>query len=135
MILAQVEACLNSKPLTPLPQLEDGIKVFIPGYFLIDQPLDVLPDLSETSKPISSLRHWHFCQVVARHLWQRCSQEYLTNLQQSAKWNHSSLNIKVGDIGCVKGEVSQPTKWPLALIEQIYPSPDGKVCVVTLMTS
>ena len=37
-ILAQVEACLNSRPLTPLPQLEDGIEVLTPGNFLIERP-------------------------------------------------------------------------------------------------
>ena len=56
-------------------------------------------------------------------------------LQQFAKWSRSSPNIKVGDIVCVRGEVSQPTKWPLARIEQIHPGPDGKVRVVTLRTS
>ena len=63
--------------------------------------MEALPDLSETSKPISSLRLWHLCQVVTRHLWQRWLQEYLTNLQQFAKWNCSSPNINVGDIVCV----------------------------------
>ena len=54
-ILAQVEACLNSTPLTPLPQPEDGIEVLTPGHFLIGRPLKALPDLSEMPKPISSL--------------------------------------------------------------------------------
>ena len=34
-VLAQVEACLNSRPLTPLPQLKDGMEVLTPGHFLI----------------------------------------------------------------------------------------------------
>ena len=54
-ILAQVEACLNSRPLTPLPQPEDGIEVLTPGHFLIGRPLEALPDISETTKPMSSL--------------------------------------------------------------------------------
>ena len=67
-ILAQVETCLNSRTLTPLPQPEDGIEVLTLGHFLIKQPLEVLPDLAETSKPISSLRRWYLCQVVRRNL-------------------------------------------------------------------
>ena len=120
-ILAQVETCLNFRPLTPLPQPEDGIKVLTPGHFLIGRPLEALPNLGETSKPISSLRRWYLCQVMKRHLWQRWSPEYLTNLEQFAKWSHASLNIKVDDIVCVRGEAFQPTKWPLASIEQIKP--------------
>ena len=80
MILAQVEACLNSRPLTPLPQLEDGIEVLTTGHILMERSLEALPDLSETTKPMSSLRHWHLCQVVICHLWLCWSQEYLTKL-------------------------------------------------------
>ena len=126
---------MNSRPLTPLPQLEDSIEVLTLGHFLIGQHLEALPDMSEISKPISSLQRWHLCQVVTCHLWQCWSQEYLTNLQQFAKWSRSSRNIKVGDIVSVRGQVSSPTKWPLTRIKQIYPGPDGKVSVVTLRTS
>ena len=129
MILAQVEARLNSRPLTALPQLDDGIEV------LIRRPLEVLPNLAEPSQPISSLQRWHLCQVVTRLLRQRWSQEYLINLQQFAKWSRSSPNNKVGDIVCVSGEVSQPTKWPLTQIEQIHPGLDKKVRVITLRIS
>ena len=38
MILAQVEACLNSRPLTPLSQPEDGIEVLTPCHFLTGRP-------------------------------------------------------------------------------------------------
>ena len=36
---------------------------------------------------------------------------------------------------CVRGEVSQRTKWPFARIEQIHPGPDEMVHVITLRTS
>ena len=42
-ILGLVEACLNSRPLTPLPQPEDGIEILTPGHFLITQSLEALP--------------------------------------------------------------------------------------------
>ena len=71
--------------------------------------------------PTSLLRHWHLCQVVTHHLCQSWSQKYLTNLQLFAKWSHSSPNLKVGDIVRVRGEVLQPTKWPLTRIKQIHP--------------
>lgn len=45
--LAQVEACLNSHPLTPLESAgEEGIEAFTPGYFLIGRPLSSIPDTS-----------------------------------------------------------------------------------------
>lgn len=42
-VLAQVEACLNSRPLVPLFS-EDGIEALTPGHFLIGRPLESLPD-------------------------------------------------------------------------------------------
>ena len=35
MILHQVEACLNSRPLIHLPQPEDGMELLTPAHFLI----------------------------------------------------------------------------------------------------
>ena len=37
-VLTQIEACLNSRPLTPLPHSEDGIEALTPGHFLVAAP-------------------------------------------------------------------------------------------------
>ena len=44
IVLTQVEACLNNRPLVALPADDDGIKAFAPGHFLVGQPLEVLPN-------------------------------------------------------------------------------------------
>ena len=36
--LAQIEACLNSRPLIPLPESSDALEVLTPGHFLIGKP-------------------------------------------------------------------------------------------------
>ena len=38
-VLVQVEACLNSRPLTPLPDKSNTLEVLAPGHFLIGRPL------------------------------------------------------------------------------------------------
>ena len=43
-VLTQVEACLNSRPLCPLPDSDEGLEALTPGHFLIGQPLEALPD-------------------------------------------------------------------------------------------
>ena len=34
-VLTQVEACLNSRPLCPLPDSDEGLETLTPGNFLI----------------------------------------------------------------------------------------------------
>ena len=75
-ILAQMEACLNSCPLTALPGPSDTTEVLTPGHFLIGRPLMALPDQSSTRQPMSLLRRWRLCQVLTNHLWKRWSTEY-----------------------------------------------------------
>ena len=50
-VLTQIEACLNSTPLTPLPLPEDGIETLTSGHFLIGAPSEALPD---TESPATS---------------------------------------------------------------------------------
>ena len=52
--LAQIEACLNSRPLVLLNVADDdGIQALTPGHFLIGQPLMALPDPSFSYRSVS----------------------------------------------------------------------------------
>ena len=55
-VLAQIEACLNSRPLAPLTTDDDGVEVLTPGHFLIGRPLQSIPDPSFSYRSISLLR-------------------------------------------------------------------------------
>ena len=59
-ILTQIEACLNSRPLTPTNTADDdGIEVLTPGHFLVGRLLSALPDPQLSYRSVSLLRHWH----------------------------------------------------------------------------
>ena len=55
-ILAQIEACLNSRPLVPLPCDDDGVDALTAGHFLIGWPLESLPDPAFSYRSVSLLR-------------------------------------------------------------------------------
>ncbi len=135
-VLAQIEACLNSRPLVPLntPD-EDGIEVLTPGHFLIGRPLCALPDPSSSYCQLSLLKRWDLCQNLTRHFWKRWSAEYLTTLNKFCKWKNPTRNFKVGDIVILKEDNLFPTKWPLARVSEVYYGKDGLVRVATVMTA
>ena len=42
--LTQVKACLNLRPLTVMPDSDEGIEVLTPGHVLVGGPLEALPN-------------------------------------------------------------------------------------------
>lgn len=62
-LLPQIDACLNSRPLTPVHSDDDGIETLTPGHLLISRPLKALPDMSVTTDhSVFLLRRWQLCQ-------------------------------------------------------------------------
>ena len=134
-VLTQIEACLNSRPLTPLPEPEDGYEALTPGHFLIGKPLEALPESLDSRETGNLIRRWRLCQKLTMDFWQRWSNEYLTYLQRCSKWATPTKNLQVGDVVCVRGQNLPPTKWPLARIVQVYPGKDGHTRVATVRTA
>ncbi len=134
-VLTQIEACLNSRPLVPLPDGDEGIEALTPGHFLIGRPLKALPDSSITyPDSLSLLKHWQLCQALTRHFWKRWSTEYITHIGRFTKWHHPSRNIRVGDLVILREDSAISTKWPLARVIKVYPGKDNLVRVATVRT-
>ena len=88
-VLTQIEACLNSRPLTPVNSPDDdGILALTPGHFLIGKPLASLRDSQLSYRSVSLLKRWHLCQHLVRHFWESWSKEYLSTLNKH-KWRFS----------------------------------------------
>ena len=133
-LLAQIEACLNSRPLVPLPNDDDGVEALTPGHFLIGRPLESLPDPVESYRSITLLRRWHLCQAIIRHFWKRWSTDYLASLRKFTKWHSPARNVQVGDVVLLQEDGLLPQKWLLARVIQVHPGKDGIVRVVTVKT-
>ena len=130
-VLTQVEACLNSRPLTPLHRDDDVIEALTPGHFLIGKPLESLPAPSISYRSVSLLCRWHLCQSIVRHFWQRWSTEYIASLRCLTKWHHPIRNFQVGDIVVLQDDNLVPVKWPLARVMKVHSGKNGLVRVVT----
>lgn len=131
-LFSQIEAILNSRPLTPLSADPSDFTPLTPGHFLIGRPLSSLP--SPTTSKISINRYQQL-ERLRQHFWSRWSREFLSELQQRVKWNQSNgTEIMIGDMVVVKDE-QPPMKWVLGRIKALHTGPDGKCRVVDVATS
>lgn len=135
-VLCQIEACLNSRPLTPLPTDSDGhFEVLTPGHFIIGRPIEAIPDSASSDQPISSLRCWNLCQALVKHFWRRWSAEYLVTLQRLSKWRRPSRSFKVGDVVLLREDTLVPMRWPVARVVKTHTGQDGLVRVAEIKTN
>ena len=84
---------------------------------------------------LSPLSHWHLCQALTRHFWQRWSLEYINSLKRYTKWHRASKNLAVGDVVVLREDNTIPMKWPLAKVVEVHEGKDGLVRVVSVKTS
>lgn len=131
-VLAQIEACLNSRPLSGVD--ENELTVLTPGHFLVGEPLVLVPDSNFERANISSLRRWQLTQRMLQDYWRQWSQDYLNQFLQRHKWAHQNPEPAVGGIVLIKEDDLPPGKWLLGKIELKHPGPDGITRVVTVRT-
>ncbi|XP_055840517.1 uncharacterized protein LOC129908191 [Episyrphus balteatus] len=132
-LLAQIEACLNSRPLCPLSDSIDDLNALTPAHFLVGESLHAVPQ-GETNTNISHLDRWRRVQLMSEMFWQKWNSEYLSRLQQRPKWTQIKEMPKTGDLVLLKDERLPPTYWNLARIETTHSGTDGLVRVVTVKT-
>ncbi|XP_029175788.1 uncharacterized protein LOC114944167 [Nylanderia fulva] len=134
-VLAQIEACLNSRPLQAISDDPEDVSALTPGHFLIGAALTSLPEPSLTSEPLNRLTRWQLLQRMRDDFWSRWSKEYLQSLTSRVKWWRKNINPTVGDLCLIRGENFPPSRWPLARITEVHPGADGQVRVVSLRTA
>jgi hypothetical protein len=122
-LLAQIEAILNSRPLTPESSDPNDVNALTPGHFLIGGPLTALPNSDLKAKPDSQLKHWKLIRDLINQFWKRWSADYLNTMHQRMKWriNKNERN-------------SPPSNWCMRRVTGIYPGKDNKVRLVSVKT-
>ncbi|GFS92971.1 integrase catalytic domain-containing protein [Trichonephila clavipes] len=84
--LTQIEACLNSRPLTPTSNDPNDLSALTPGHFIIGRPLTSIPEPNYVDSNNSCLTRWQQIQNLVQQFWKSWHKEYLTRLQQRPKW-------------------------------------------------
>lgn len=134
-LLAQVEACLNSRPLQAITDDPEDYAALTPGHFLVGSALNAVPEPSLADVQTSRLSRWQLVQQMRDHFWDRWAKEYLHTLMHRPKWCRVDEEMQPGRLCLVRNELMPPSRWPLARIERVHPGADGQVRVVDLRTA
>jgi len=134
-VLSQIEAIMNSRPLTPLSADPNDLSYLTPGHFLVGDALTSIPQQDVTNLRINRLSRWQHINYIYQHFWKRWSREYLQQLQQRNKWQLSKgLQPNIGDMVMIQEGDTLPLKWLVGRIETIFPGEDGVTRVVSIRT-
>lgn len=133
-VLCQIEAVLNSRPISALTDEFSDFTVLTPGHFImgaapISVPAPILMNINE-----NRLSRWQLMEKMCQDFWKSWSSEYLPSMQQRPRWQSIQDNLSVGQMVIIRQDNMPPTKWLLGRIESIHPGNDGLVRVATVRT-
>ncbi|XP_026462660.1 uncharacterized protein LOC113365282, partial [Ctenocephalides felis] len=133
-VLTQIEAVLNSRPITGVYENPSEPTFLTPGHFLIGDALTAFPEPALVDININRLSLWQNLTRLRDMFWKKWSIDYLSLLQKRYKWQLETPNIKINDVVLLKEDNLPPLNWLLGRITNVNPGTDGKVRVVTVKT-
>ncbi|XP_055631803.1 uncharacterized protein LOC129771794 [Toxorhynchites rutilus septentrionalis] len=133
-LLAQIECCLNSRPIVPISDDPSDMEPLTPDHFLVGSTLKTVPDSDVSEIPLNRLTQWQQTQKLLQNIWKRWHSEYLSTLQARTKWCRPPVTISKGQLVLLKDENCPPMVWPIAKIIEVHPGADNIIRVVTVQT-
>lgn len=130
VVIKEVEAILNSRPLVSLSNDPADCMVLTPAHFLVGRPLMSLPEPCPQDE--SHLERYERVSTIRHEFWKKWRRDYLQSLQKRAKWTKTQPNIKIGTVVTVRDDNLPPLQWSFGLIVALHPGKDGVVRVVTV---
>ena len=143
-ILTEVEAIVNTRPLTYVYDEFDSGFTLTPAHFLMSyfQPLLMTSiDVNEADyddyypvkdSATSLLEMWRKGQRQLNSFWDIWRNEYLLSLREKTSYHHKERNQiasipQVGQVVIIKDEKTPRRMWKLGRVERLIISNDGKV--------
>ncbi|XP_054713437.1 uncharacterized protein LOC129222899 [Uloborus diversus] len=133
-LLCQIEACLNSRPLTSLSTNVNDFQALTPGHFLIGSPLLEIPESDSANNHLSFYSRWRLLLQLKEQFWRRWSKDYLQSLQPRTRWTRAGRQLQLGQMVLVEDKAS-PQGFILGRIARIFPGKDDITRVVSIRTA
>ncbi|XP_076660031.1 uncharacterized protein LOC143363308 [Halictus rubicundus] len=134
-LLCQVEACMNSRPLSALSDDPNDPPFLTPNHLVNASSLCAVPEPGDEITYDAGRRRWNLVSRLLEGFWQRWRTEYLSQLQTLPKWQRARENLAVGAVVLLKDDLAPPTKWPLGRVVEVHRESDGRVRVAAVKTA
>ncbi|XP_076638849.1 uncharacterized protein LOC143350709 [Colletes latitarsis] len=132
----EIEAILNSRPLTPMSSDPNDTNALTPAHLLIGDSLMSMPERNLQQIATNRLSMWQHIQRVKQHFWAKWHKEYINQLNTRSKWRTSrGKALAIGDLVILKEDHVPSMKWILGRITDLHPGGDSIVRVVTVKTA
>ena len=93
-LMCEVEATLNSRPLTKMSDDPTDFQVLTPNHLLLLRSPSCIPPGIFSEKDNFAKHHWRQIQYLSDLFWKRWVKEYLITLQQRQKWLQPNATCK-----------------------------------------
>ena len=132
--MAEASPIMSSRPLAPVSTDPEAPQILSPSTILTQKPSPLPPPPPGVFKPKDlHAAQWRQVQYLANVFWARWKREFLPLLQIRRKWIQDQPNMLVGDL--IEIEEIARNEWPIALVTKVFPSEDGRVRKIEVMTA
>jgi len=131
-ILCDIEAVINSRPLSYLAEDPTQLQPLTPMMFLRETLRSNVSDLDKIDVNLN--KRMRYCQSLRNELRKRFRSEYLGQLARRVTKGRN-VPVKIGDIVLVGQDNRKRLDWPLAQIIKVFPGKDGIVRVAKVKTA
>ena len=132
--LCEVEAIINSRPLTKTSDDPDDLDVITPNHLLLSKPPVNMQLGIFNEKDVYSRRRWRQMQYLADLFWKRWTKEYLPSLQRRQKWLQPERCIEVRDVVLIVDDHAPRNSWLMGIVVETYNDRNGLVRSVKIKT-
>ena len=137
-LLLEVEACVNSRPLTFVSDDVDGSQPLTPSHFLSGKAagvrVPVVDDSAEVSASSLTEREVQRQNLLAQ-FWNVWQADYLRNLPHSVRKFKSRGRLQIGSVVLIREDNVPRLRWLMGVVEQLYPGCDGVVRAADVKTA
>ena len=126
-LMCEVEAVVNSRPLTRVSDDPRDLEVITPNSLLQMKPSSSPPPGKFAEEDVYLRRRWRQMQYLADLFWKRWLREYLPALQQRQRWLHPERNLQVGDVVLIVDDTAPRCSWQMGRVEETHPGDKGLV--------